>query len=221
MDSIDRLIRRNAFELSGIFGYESSNTVYTRVNRLAVSDGLVGFAIDALREAFWGENADRLILVGYGAMAKKPEGTLQLLYNFLGEPWFEHDFDNVEYEADEFDPALDTPNLHTVRRKVEWIDRTGVLPPELFARFVNDAFWTVSELNTHNVPVILYRDYYSDAFAPCALLTNSWVEPLTTGRVSAIFNRSTANGRSGIAQSLELFHSLYRRQLLQIFVFHL
>ena len=31
MDSIEQLIRANAFELSGIFGFESLNTVYTRV----------------------------------------------------------------------------------------------------------------------------------------------------------------------------------------------
>src|SRR5215472_629073 len=77
MDSVERLIRRNAFELSGIFGYEPSNTVYTRVARLAMSDGLVGFALDALREAFWGEHANRLILVGYEALAKNPAGTLK------------------------------------------------------------------------------------------------------------------------------------------------
>ena len=158
MDSIERLVRQNAFELSGIFGYEATNTVYTRVNRLAVSDGLVGFAIDALREAYWGEHTNRLILVGYEALARSPADTLRLLYDFLGEPWFAHDFDNVEYEASEFDLALGTPNLHTVRRKVEWIERASVLPPELFDRFVNDAFWTVPELNTNNVPVILYRE---------------------------------------------------------------
>ncbi len=158
MDSLERIIRQNAFELSGIFGYEPTNTVYTRVNRLAVSDGLVGFAMDALREAFWGEHADRLILVGYEALAKRPEQTLRQVYDFLGEPWFAHDYDNVEYAADEFDLALGTPNLHTVRRKVEWIDRSSVLPPELFDRFANDAFWTLPELNTHNVPVILYQE---------------------------------------------------------------
>jgi sulfotransferase len=158
MDSLERLIRQNAFELSGIFGYEPTNTVYTRVNRLAVNDGLVGFAMDALREAFWGEHADRLILVGYEALAKRPEQTLRQVYDFLGEPWFPHDYDNVEYAADEFDLALGTPNLHTVRRKVEWIDRSSVLPPELFDRFANDAFWTVPELNTHSVPVILYQE---------------------------------------------------------------
>jgi len=158
MDSIERIIRENAFELSGIFGFEATNTVYTRVNRLALSDGLVGFAIDALREAFWGEHADRLILIGYEALARRPEDTLRELYSFLGEPWFDHDFNDVEYEADEFDLALGTPNLHKVRRKVEWIERATVLPPELFDRFVNDAFWTVPELNTRNVTVVLYRD---------------------------------------------------------------
>jgi sulfotransferase len=154
MDSIERLIRENAFELSGIFGFESLNTVYTRVNRLASSDGLVGLAIDALREAFWGENSDRLILVGYEALARNPGETLGRLYEFLGEPWFEHDFDNVEYEANDFDLALGTPNLHKVRRKVQWIERTTVLPPELFNRFASDAFWAYPELNTNGVKVI-------------------------------------------------------------------
>jgi sulfotransferase len=157
MDSIERIIRQNPFELSGIFGFEASNTVYTRVSRLAASEGMVGFAIDALREAFFGEHADRLILVSYEALAKQPRETLRQLYEFLGENWFEHDFDNVEYEAPEFDIALGTPNLHTVRRKVGWVERKTVLPPELFRRFVNDAFWTVADRNVNGVPVILHR----------------------------------------------------------------
>jgi sulfotransferase len=154
MDSIERLIRENAFELSGIFGFESLNTVYTRVNRLAMSDGLVGLAIDALREAFWGENSERLILVGYEALVRNPAETLRRLYEFIGEPWYEHDFNNVEYEANDFDLALGTPNLHKVRRKVEWVERATVLPPELFNRFVNDAFWAYPEQNTNGVKVI-------------------------------------------------------------------
>jgi hypothetical protein len=40
---------------------------------------------------------------------------------------------------------------------VEWIERATVLPPELFNRFVNDAFWAVPELNIRKVPVILHQ----------------------------------------------------------------
>lgn len=141
MDSIERLVRKNAFELSGMFGYEPGGTVYSRVNRLAGSDGMVGFALDALREAFYSEQAGRVILVEYQALTRAPERTMRGLYDFIGEPYFPHDFENIEYEADDFDLSLGTPGLHRVRRKVEWIERDTVLPPELFDRFVNDAFW--------------------------------------------------------------------------------
>ena len=156
MDSIERLERRNAFDLSGMFGYDAGSTVYTRVSRLAASDGMVGYALDCLREAFWGGYGDRMIILTYEALTRDPAGAMAAVYEFLGEPPFPHDFDNVEYSADDFDAALGSPGLHTVRRKVAFEERPSVLPPELFDRYVNDAFWMNPDLNTHGVPVIRY-----------------------------------------------------------------
>jgi sulfotransferase len=156
MDSVERLVRRNAFELSGMFGFEPGGTVYTRVNRIAGSDGLVGYALDALREAFFGEDANRLILIEYQALTRAPGDTLRILYEMLGEPQFTHDFENVEYQADDFDLALGARGLHTVRRRVEWIERRTVLPPELFARFSGDMFWRTPEAASRDVAVIRY-----------------------------------------------------------------
>ena len=34
-----------------------------------------------------------------------------------------------------------TPGLHTLRRTVEFQPRETLLPPDLSARFLNDAFW--------------------------------------------------------------------------------
>lgn len=156
MDSIERLERRNVFDLSGIFGYDAGTTVYNRINRLAQSDGMVGFALDCLREAYFGGYADRLMLVTYEALTRDPAGTLAHIYDYIGEVPFAHDFDNVAYEADEFDASLGSPGLHTVRRKVEFIDRPSILPPDLFERFENDAFWMTPDLNVHDVPVVRY-----------------------------------------------------------------
>ncbi len=158
IDSIERLERRNVFDLSGIFGFEAGGTVYSRANRLAASDGMVGYAIDALREAFYGEHADRLILVTYEALTRDPAGTLAHLYEFIGEPAFAHDFNDVAYDAPEFDAALASPGLHTVRKQVSFIERPTLLPPDLFARFENDAFWMRPELNVRGVPVIRYGE---------------------------------------------------------------
>jgi sulfotransferase len=155
MDSIERLVRRNAFDLSGIFGFDAGGTVYTRVNRLAANDGMVGYALDALREAFFGEQASRIIIISYQALARQPKETMAYLYDFIGEEGFGHDFDNVEYHAAEFDLPIGSPGLHTIRRKVEFIERPTILPPELFARFEGDAFWMNPQMNINNVPVIL------------------------------------------------------------------
>ena len=157
MDSIERLVRKNAFELSGMFGFEPGSTVYTRLNQIARSDGMVGYALDALREGFFSEQAPRLILVEYQALTRAPRSTMEHLYSLLGEPVFDHDFENVDYDAEFFDMALGTPGLHRVRRKVEWVERETVLPPDLFQRFMNDAFWRVPEANVRGVPIIRYE----------------------------------------------------------------
>lgn len=41
----------------------------------------------------------------------------------------------------EFDERAGTPGLHTVRGTVKAEPRETLLPPDLFRRFVNDAFW--------------------------------------------------------------------------------
>jgi sulfotransferase len=107
-----------------------------------------------LREAFFGEQADRLILVEYQALARAPHDTMQHLYTMLGERYFEHDFANVEYHADDFDQALGSRGLHTVRRRVEWVERQTVLPPALFERFAGDMFWRTEQANARGVPVV-------------------------------------------------------------------
>ena len=73
MDSIERQTSRNPFELSGLFGFEPGGTVYTRASRVAGSDGMVGYALDALREACFGAHSDRLILVDYETLSRAPE----------------------------------------------------------------------------------------------------------------------------------------------------
>lgn len=154
MDSIERLVRRNAFEPSGMFGYESGGTVFSRIGAVASSDGLVGYALDALKDGFFGEQAPIMILVEYEALVTDPTRTMRSIYDFIGEPWFEHDFNNVVYDADEFDLALGAPGLHTIRRKVEFIPRQTVLPPQLFRRFDDDMFWRSPDANRHNVRII-------------------------------------------------------------------
>ena len=89
IDSIEPLIRHNAFEPSGIFNYEpEAPSIH---GRRARRTGMVGFAWNALREAVYGGHADRLFLVRYESLTANPLGALAAIYNFIGEPLYAHD----------------------------------------------------------------------------------------------------------------------------------
>lgn len=142
MDSIERLYRANPYEQTKLFMDDSErNTVASRVETLAQRNRLVGFAWSALKEAYYGEQAKSLLVIEYELLTQAPEKVLRLVYDFIGEPWFEHDFDNVEYDAPEFDQALGLSGLHRVRRKVGVEARRTILPPDLFQQYASLSFW--------------------------------------------------------------------------------
>ena len=155
IDSIERLVQKNVFQPSSIFNYLVGGTVYARADRVAKSDGMVGFAFDALKEAYYGQFASgRLLLLQYESLVADPERTIQALYQFIGEPAFKHDFKNIEFDATEFDERAGTPGLHQVRPTVSVEDRSTVLPPDIFNRFAKDAFWLDQKRIRKNIDMI-------------------------------------------------------------------
>ena len=131
VDSIERLIQRNVFSPSSIFYYSAGGTVYTRAKSVVAPDGMVGGPYDALKQACYGAQRDRLMLMQYETLTSDPAKTMDAIYGFLDEPAFEHDFDHVDYDVTEFDERAGTPGLHTVRGTVKAEPRETLLPPDL------------------------------------------------------------------------------------------
>ncbi len=141
MDSIERLVRGNALLPSRLFGDGERMNVYSRTEALAARDRLVGASWSALKEAFYGADADHLLVIDYDYLAKAPGRVMRLLYQFLAEQPFAHDFDNVDYDEAEFDAGLTTPGLHRVAGPVRFTPRPSLLPPDLFDRYARMSFW--------------------------------------------------------------------------------
>ena len=143
MDSLERQFRGRTFENTGLFNSPAERaTVYTRTEAMAGPNRLVGFAYQALREACWSEFADRLVIIDYDILVARPAEVIGLLYDFLGEPRFEHDFEAVAYDAVDFDAQLGLDGLHRVRHRVAPQPRQTILPPDLFDRFAGLTFWS-------------------------------------------------------------------------------
>ncbi|KAA1151364.1 sulfotransferase [Pseudoalteromonas sp. FUC4] len=141
MDSFERVYRQNSLEFSRIYSPAARQNVYTRCEHIASNQGPFGSAWAALKEGFYGEFSDQLLLLDYDLLVSKPEKSVALIYQFLGLPNFAHDFENVTYNASEFDKNLGADGLHTVKNKVAFTGRKTVLPPELFKKYSDMAFW--------------------------------------------------------------------------------
>lgn len=155
VDSLERLVDANALAPSRIFDWDAGGSIYSRFERLCGGNGLVGFALNSLREAFHGAHADKLMLLTYNTLTNDPSKALAAVYAHLRIEPFAHDFQNVAYDASEFDARLGFPGLHRIGRVVmPPPDRKSILPPDLFDRLVADSFW-LDPAHNHNLVKIV------------------------------------------------------------------
>jgi sulfotransferase len=154
IESLERIIRRNVFQPSAIFDYRVDGTIYRRAEGLTANDGMIGAAYNALKEACYGEYAGSLLLIQYETLASQPARVMEAVYSFINEPAFAHDFEHVEYQANDYDAKIGTPGLHEVRPAVGLVERSTILPPDLVERYGGGEFWKVPTLNTRMVTVI-------------------------------------------------------------------
>jgi sulfotransferase len=91
-----------------------------------------------------------IYFVEYEKMCKEPESTMKEIYAFLNQPYYSHDFDNLEYSNEPFDNVCNLKNLHTVKTKVEYNPPRMILPPEIIEKYssANMEFW--KNLNSPN-----------------------------------------------------------------------
>ena len=155
VNSVERLVQTNALQPSGIFGFEPGGTVYSRAEGLSGGNGMVGFAWNALRQAFYGPHSDRLLLVTYDTLTRDTTRALSEIYRFIEQEPFNHDYKNIAFDADEFDRRLGTPGLHSVGREIRpRSEGKSLLPPDLLRKYESDNFWRDRSLNPNRVPVI-------------------------------------------------------------------
>ena len=154
LDSIETLIRRNLWELSRIFDFDPVASVYSRSEGLMSRTGMVGFALNALKQAMHSTHSGRLLLLPYETLAREPEFALRAVYSFAELPYFQHDFNNIRFDAAEFDARLGTPGLHRIRPAARPNERPTILPPDVWARYERESIWRDPAFNTRGVSIV-------------------------------------------------------------------
>ena len=110
INSIERMLRTNPLQTSSLFEFKSGTSFYARVQALMHTDfGNVGLALAELRQAWFGEHSDSLIVVRYDSLVRDPKSVIDRIYAELGEPAFGHDFGCLDYDEPEYDRRVGMP----------------------------------------------------------------------------------------------------------------
>ena len=133
---------------------------YNRCMYLLNDGGIVYESLNSILEGFKQNVRDKMHFVDYNEMVDDPKKTMENIYNFLGEDYYEHNFDtlsNVNRENDLSTYGLN--DMHEVRPQVKKTSPSpsSVLPPEIINLYEQNKnrleFWTTPNIVKFNPKV--------------------------------------------------------------------
>ena len=143
INSFEIINNKSPFYTNTLVKEQLSGNVFSRSDGMMDNnDGVIAGPWIALQEGF-AINPEMTYFVEYDNLCKNPENEMRNIYKFLEQPYYSHDFDNVEYSNHNFDMSCNLKDLHTVRKKVEYKEQRKVLPKEVWEKYesMNMEFW--------------------------------------------------------------------------------
>jgi sulfotransferase len=106
--------------------YLNMQTALGRCDVMIASNMPVGIAMDRLMDAVtrgWNDKnaqGDCLKFIEYDRFCRQPKRVMEEIYEFIDEPYHDHDFENVDQVTHEFDDWYGwSPDLHKIRPKIQ------------------------------------------------------------------------------------------------------
>lgn len=112
--------------------------------QLIASDGPLGRSYSGLQIAIDMGFRPNIHFVEYNDLMSDPRNTMIKIYEFLGEEYFEHDFNNVQKTVQEDDGAIyGLPDMHDVRPSIKSISKnpSEVIPQKVIDDVKGLEFW--------------------------------------------------------------------------------
>lgn len=109
----------------------------------------VGLGISRLKEIIDRGIDKHILFIRYEDLTSNPKEELMKIYNFLGLPYYEHDFKNVEQITHEDDSVYGVYGDHIIKKEIKYInpDYNKILGPELSQNIANSYKWFYDYFN--------------------------------------------------------------------------
>ena len=118
--SMEKNFRKNQHKDSGIVSHSEmrGTTTEKRVEIWATSQP-VGLAFERLYQIVREEIERKMLIIKYEDLCKFPAIQMDIFYNYLGLPKYQHDFNNVEQITVEDDDVYGIYGNHTIRKSIQ------------------------------------------------------------------------------------------------------
>jgi sulfotransferase len=120
-------------------------TIEGRCNQLlSIDGGIVGVPVTRIRDAVARGWRSSICFVEYNRLTSKPREMMEEIYDFIGEEYHKHDFQNVQQMTKEDDLVYLYKGLHDIRPKIEPQEPQwhSILPKSYTDLIANEAtFW--------------------------------------------------------------------------------
>jgi sulfotransferase len=115
-----------------------------RCEALCSPGGIVGASYNGLKQVFAEGREKQVHLIEYDDLINQPEETMKKIYDFLGEEYFQHNFESIENIHRENDQMVyGLPDMHDVRSTLSKVSAKPeeVLSEATLAKCVGAEFW--------------------------------------------------------------------------------
>lgn len=116
--SFEKLFRKNRgdTEIHGEFTNNQMKTLDGRIGIWTSDDGVIGRPYISMLDAIQRGLGDRLLFLPYEEWTSDPETCFKILYDFIGEPYYQHDFNNINQVIRENDAGYGWgKDLHEIK----------------------------------------------------------------------------------------------------------
>ena len=144
LTSFETLRRKDPLELTGADdSIGPGSTIETRAAYFAGAGGPLGQAYNAMKDAVTQGYLDRMLFVDYNKLMGAPKMQLKRIYEFLEEPYFEHDLGNIEQIAKGDGRVHGYPGLHDIHSefKKRSKDPREILGPDVYNTYNQPEPW--------------------------------------------------------------------------------
>jgi len=130
-------------------------TLERRISTYTAPEGLIGSPVELLKDALEMGLGSRILFIKYYDLTSNPKETLQQIHDFIGEEYYDYDFNNVKQSTWEFDGVYNYKFPHTIKEGEIKYKRADIQLEPKYVGAINERYQALNKLMFENDPSAL------------------------------------------------------------------